>query len=268
MDLSERDETRVSLMCEPLSEGGRRCAAHTRPRFRAIVGQVAAASSPAASNEMRAQGIGEVSAHASTPAGAEEIGRLKDAADASGDTNTAAWLSTCLRLGASQAEAATEIRRAIRAQREQAVPVGRLARGTVLHVGEGVTTGYGRDFMRRGTYVRIQRDPAFAHEVPAGADPNGFVVASQLPFRQGDTNRARRGPHDSPLARAQDGVDYVLPRTALRTPQANDDTVAHFQDRPHYWEGAWYTDAQVQAMMARMDPDERVEFEMDLYRNT
>lgn len=110
-------------MCESLADGGRRCAAHTRPAYEAAMARLGGATDPTEQAEARATGTGEVAAFASTRSGRPEVEQAFVAAELARDHETAAWLATALRIGDAQAQAALEIKRVIRAERET-VPLG------------------------------------------------------------------------------------------------------------------------------------------------
>lgn len=252
-------------MCESLAEGGRRCAAHTRPAFDEAIAAIVAAPDDAARNEARAQGIGAVAAHASTRTGATEVAALREAAEQGNAPQVAAWLATCERLGASQRDAANAVRRAIQAQRTQTPLPAEVDRGTIVYLAEATTTHHGVEYMRRGTYGRVVHNHARTNDVPDGEDPTRYVTITQLPFRPGDQNRVKRGPHDSPLRPTTNDGFYAVPRTALRLPAETDDTANHFRERTINYEGNWYTEAEIADLCADLHGDELADFQARLF---
>lgn len=228
-------------MCDSIADGGRRCAAHTRGPHLAALTRVAEAAT-ADKSEARASGVVDVSAHASTRTGAQEIDTLIQVATSEGDHDQAAWLTTCRRLGDSQRQAANEIRAAIQSQRAQA-SLGTVLPGDVLHLTDEFR--YIRTHIRRGTYVRV-----------TGAAGDGAVTAEILQFRPQDTNRARRGPRDTTGSAwdATTGQVVTIPVARLRRPATNDDTATYYREHTVSWEGEYYTE-QVADEICRAEPD-------------
>jgi hypothetical protein len=227
-------------MCDSLAEGGRRCAAHTRPPFQTALNRVYNASEND-KGEARAAGVVAVSAHASTRTGAQEVDALIEHAVNDRRHDHAAWLTTCRRLGDSQREAAEEIRRAIQSQRSQA-SLGPVLPGDVLNVSEGhidmVT------HIRRGSYVRAIRE-----------NPDGTAEVEVLAFRPDDVNRARRGPRDANAAyTASAGQVITVPLLNLRRPADNDDSANYYRAHTVEWEGDYYTE-EVANEIIRAEPD-------------
>lgn len=60
-------------MCQSQAEGGRRCAAHTRPAYRKALDEVLSAYSLAGVRRAREVGRAAVMAHAMTPTGRAEV---------------------------------------------------------------------------------------------------------------------------------------------------------------------------------------------------
>jgi putative RecB family exonuclease len=97
-------------MCESKSEGGRRCAYHTRPKFQAALASFA-------NKEPITDKITEaVVAFAATPSGSEEVAVEITSAEASGDLAKTAWLSNALKRGTVRAEAMKEAKATVKAQ--------------------------------------------------------------------------------------------------------------------------------------------------------
>lgn len=194
--------------------------------------------------EARAAGTGEVAAYASTRSGRADVAADLQAAGDAGDWDTVAWLTTALRLGDSQAEAAREVKRVIRAERATR-PLGTVQRGDVLYLKDGTETHGGVEYMRRGTYVRVIRD-----------NGDGTVEVSQLPFRQSDTNRVKRGPRSADYRPTTDACGYTIPHGLLGRPAEDDDTLAYYAARPHEYERDYYTDTEWAQLQAEIEAEE------------
>lgn len=108
-------------MCKSRAQGGRRCAAHTRPAYRQVL---AAWRANPGFIPTDAQ-VNAVVAFASTPAGATEIRHAVDFVESVGDIPFAAVLHHATRLGAQHMDAAADAERAIRTRANPATrPAG------------------------------------------------------------------------------------------------------------------------------------------------
>lgn len=86
-------------MCKPAREGGRRCAAHTRPKYKSAIADVKAASGTESSTDAQVEAMADIARHVSTRAGEKEVmAARKDALEA-GDVTTAFYLTSCLNIG-------------------------------------------------------------------------------------------------------------------------------------------------------------------------
>lgn len=227
-------------MCDSLADGGRRCAAHTRGSYLWALARVGDAAD-SDKGEARAAGVVDVSAHASTRTGAQDVDRLIDEATTAGNHEQAAWLTTCRRLGESQRQAAIDIKAAIQTQRAQST-LGPVHPGDVLNLIDEHT--YLRSHVRRGTYVRA-----------IGAASASTMEVEVLKFRPEDTNRARRGPCSTNGAYgATPGQVVSIPLGNLRRPATNDDTAAYYREHTVSYEGTYYTE-QVANEISRAEPD-------------
>lgn len=216
------------------------------------MGRLAEATNPAAQAEARAVGTGEVAAFASTRSGRGVVEQAFVSAQLARDHETAAWLATALRIGDSQAQAALEIKRVIRAERET-VPLGEIVNGDVLFLKDGVRVHGGHEFMRRGTYVQVLHQPGGEHH----------VTVAQLPFRPEDTHRAKRGPRSAEHLPARDNCVYEVPRTLLGRPNQADESAAFYAARPYEVEGDWYTAEEYAAVMADREAEQAEMEEQD-----
>lgn len=235
-------------MCESIADGGRRCAGHTRPPFQAAMARVDAAE-PANLAVEQADAMGEVTAHASTKTGSQEVEALRDQASAEGNRDRAAWLSSCLRLGESQRQAANEIRQAIRTARSYA-QLGTVSPGDVLYLGEPHTQTF-HNFVRRGTYVRVAEPP---HPVTK------IAKVEILAFRPGDANRARRGPGNRQVAfELQPGTFADIPVRQLVRPGSSDDSANFYRSHTVAYAGTYYTEEVAHQIIAD-EPDSDFHF--------
>lgn len=214
--------------------------------------RLAEAATPAEQAEARAAGTGEVAAFASTRSGRPEVEQAFVNAELARDHETAAWLATALRIGDTQAEAAREIKRVIRAERET-VPLGEIRDGDVLFLKDDVSVHGGHEFMRRGTYVQVLHQPGGSHH----------VTVAQLPFRAGDTHRVKRGPRSAEHRAAADNCVYEVPRTLLGRPSEGDESAAYYAARPHEIEGDYYTAEEYAAVMADREAEQAEREEQD-----
>jgi hypothetical protein len=83
-------------MCEPKSEGGRRCAAHTRPDFQTAIARVTSAKTAQQLDTALFNGYLDIARHASTPTGERETKALRAEALNQGDDDMASYLDACL----------------------------------------------------------------------------------------------------------------------------------------------------------------------------
>lgn len=92
-------------MCQSLTEGGRRCAAHTRPKFQSAIEEVQSCGSRRAQQDAMVRRVDDVMWHAVTPTGAIEVAAVRDYAERSGDHTLAGFLGMGERMavGAKQA---------------------------------------------------------------------------------------------------------------------------------------------------------------------
>lgn len=79
-------------MCQSVAEGGRRCAAHTRPGFETALASVTSAHGLSAVVTAQVEAMDAAAAHAATPAGAREVADRIVALTAQGDEVTADFL--------------------------------------------------------------------------------------------------------------------------------------------------------------------------------
>jgi superfamily II DNA or RNA helicase len=129
-------------MCQSIEQGGKRCAAHTRPPYAALMSAMddAAAKAPfapakaggrkkardrfTAVSEVEGDGtlnaLNVVANHASTPQGAKEVARDLERFKAERDMQTVAWLTSCQKFGTERSEAAKETTAAIKKAVEKA----------------------------------------------------------------------------------------------------------------------------------------------------
>ena len=107
-------------MCESAAEGGKRCAAHTRPQFTTTMtalresalfnrGKIRTARSADGETTLMI-----VRAHASTPAGLKEVDLAIKEFKELRDVQTGAWLTTARKFGVSDATATAEVRKTIK----------------------------------------------------------------------------------------------------------------------------------------------------------
>lgn len=82
-------------MCKSETEGGRRCAAHTRGPFESALNEVNSAPTRRAHAHAQALRMGDVAAHVATPKGAVEAATLIEQAKASGNTLLVEYLASC-----------------------------------------------------------------------------------------------------------------------------------------------------------------------------
>jgi hypothetical protein len=109
-------------MCDAIADGGKRCAAHTGPMWRAVQAELDA-TSPTLRHKVRGGRSAEhdltylqiLRDHASTPSGYKEIEAAIDGYH--GDMQTQAWLKNGLKLGKVRAEADREAKKTIQAAR-------------------------------------------------------------------------------------------------------------------------------------------------------
>ena len=86
-------------MCQPKSQGGRRCAARTRPGYEAAITRITGAESWAARQAAQVDAMADIARHVATPAGGREVQQLRDGLHNNGDHATAGYLDSCLRIG-------------------------------------------------------------------------------------------------------------------------------------------------------------------------
>lgn len=96
-------------MCQSLTDGGRRCAAHTRPGFHAAIDAVNTAPTRTAQIAAEVENAFKVAQHAATPTGAREVTDLCEQAELNGDHNLAYFLRTGQRLAADLHDAYHDI---------------------------------------------------------------------------------------------------------------------------------------------------------------
>lgn len=131
-------------MCESIETGGKRCAAHTRPAFEALMESVRAENKFQRGRVRNARNNdGEpvmfaIRDYASTPQGAKDVASVIEEFEAERDTQTVMWLKTGLRTGAAKAEADKEIRKTIREARVKEKRAENLSAST-LKASRGVT---------------------------------------------------------------------------------------------------------------------------------
>lgn len=103
-------------MCQSQAEGGKRCAAYTRPRFKDALDSVATAQGGKAIIEAQVVAIDAVAAHAATSAGAAEVAAHRKQAEREGDTVTADFLRSCENVAATMREVHQAVSREIAAR--------------------------------------------------------------------------------------------------------------------------------------------------------
>lgn len=124
-------------MCQSHDDGAKRCAAHTRPRYVALIEAMdAKASKTFNKGDGRKQArngfsvdtadglenaLNVVANHASTPSGAKQVAADIARLRSEGDQSTVAFLTSAARTGQSRADAAKEITGAIKKAKEQAI---------------------------------------------------------------------------------------------------------------------------------------------------
>lgn len=86
-------------MCKPAREGGRRCAAHTRPKYEAAIAAVRAAKGVEARTEVQVDAMGDIARHVSTRSGERDVMAAREEALKVGDTATGFYLTSCLNIG-------------------------------------------------------------------------------------------------------------------------------------------------------------------------
>lgn len=130
-------------MCQPASEGGKRCAAHTRPPYLAVMADLDGANK-FSRNKVRLARSGEQTNmqvlidHASTPQGRKEIEAAADKYQRDADPQTAMWLRASLKHGGQKAEADAAVRKAIKTARTKEKRAETLSSST-LKPTKGVT---------------------------------------------------------------------------------------------------------------------------------
>ena len=119
-------------MCQSIEQGGKRCAAHTRPHYTTLMSAMDAAAAKAPFAPAKAGGrkkardsfttisavdgldaetlnaLNVVANHASTPQGAKEVAADIEKFKAERDMQTVAWLTSCRKFGTERAGAAKE----------------------------------------------------------------------------------------------------------------------------------------------------------------
>lgn len=101
-------------MCDSLEEGGARCAAHTRPAYNRVKGELASPTGErGATIESEANTLAVI-AHASTKSGHDDVAALAESHHA--DPETAHWLTHCLREGEKRSDAARAVKDQITAK--------------------------------------------------------------------------------------------------------------------------------------------------------
>lgn len=102
-------------MCQSQAEGGKRCAAHTRPGFEAALTTVGSARGGVALIEAQVSSMDAVAAHAATPTGAAEVADRRAAAERDGDEVTADFLRSCENVASTMREAQEAVARELAA---------------------------------------------------------------------------------------------------------------------------------------------------------
>lgn len=105
-------------MCQSVSEGGRRCAAHTRRGYEVAVDAVSTARGPRAIAATQVAVMDAAAAHASTPTGAREIAQRRAEAEADGDVVLADFLASAQNVARAMDEARASVEAQIAALRE------------------------------------------------------------------------------------------------------------------------------------------------------
>jgi hypothetical protein len=104
-------------MCRPISEGGQRCAAHTRVKEQQARDRLTAvAGDPAAVVGAHDQWVAAATDYASTEEGQQTLAREEVTAQRSGDIDRAAVLHSIIERGASKRQANIETRQAVQAR--------------------------------------------------------------------------------------------------------------------------------------------------------
>lgn len=101
-------------MCQSLSMGGQRCAAHTRPAYEAVRRDMDSDYPAAQKEQVRALGFDAVRDYACTPTGNRDVQAWARDVDQS-DPATAAWLQSALREGANRRAMARDFQNQLRA---------------------------------------------------------------------------------------------------------------------------------------------------------
>lgn len=86
-------------MCQPKSEGGRRCAAHTRPNYLAALSRIDNCETWHARQAAQVDTMADIARHAATPSGGREVQQRRDEAHQAGDYATVGFLDACSRIG-------------------------------------------------------------------------------------------------------------------------------------------------------------------------
>lgn len=117
-------------MCDSIEDGGKRCAAHTRPYFDRFVADLKSVGTFERAKIRNSRDKDQVTAmmrmidFASTPSGAKEVTTSRDKFKAAGDKQTAMMMTLGLQKGALKAEIDTATKKAIQRAREKAARVG------------------------------------------------------------------------------------------------------------------------------------------------
>lgn len=136
-------------MCKSHAEGGKRCAADTRPAYQAAIAQVASATTESARNDVRSAVTESVVSHASTRTGAKEVADLRGQATRDGDVAQQWWLQHCEDRGAQQREVDEMIEQKLRERNdERAAAQTRPAYEAALERLNQCTTEGGRNMVR------------------------------------------------------------------------------------------------------------------------
>jgi hypothetical protein len=110
-------------MCQSQAEGGKRCAAHTRPGFESALTTVSAARGGLALIEAQVSSVDAVAAHAATPTGATEVAQRREQAERDGDEVTADFLRSCENVASTLREAQEAVARELAAHSPASEPV-------------------------------------------------------------------------------------------------------------------------------------------------